>query len=76
MKMKAFYALISIFCIIIFVSKISYGENEDKGKIAFTANLSGNWDLFIMDEDGSNAAVTHEKKTARKSQYFNGSCYC
>jgi len=22
------------------------------------------------------AAVTHEKKTARKSQYFNGSCYC
>lgn len=24
------------------------------GKIAFVANVDGNWDLFIVDEDGQN----------------------
>ncbi len=37
----------------------SYSQSQ-KGKIAFAANVSSNWDIFVMDDDGSNLQqLTH-----------------
>lgn len=48
-----------LFLIIIHIGfNSAFGENtgsvDFSKKIAFTANMDGNWDLFVMDEDGTN----------------------
>jgi len=63
---------ITILFLLICLSYLNYGQEADKGKIAFSSDRDGNYEIYVMDADGENVRrVTYRKEESDDLPYWS-----